>query len=58
LKINKRKRRKLKKQKQALFSVGLSPMILTKLRFENQQKKTPQANKNKSKLYFGQDYLR
>jgi len=33
-------------------SPGLSAMILTKVRFENQQKKTPQAKKNKSKLCF------
>jgi len=55
LKINKRKRHNLKKQKQALFySVGLSKMILTKLRFENQQKKTPQSKKTKASfILFG-----
>jgi len=52
LKINKRKRHKLKKQKQALFSEGLSSMILTKLRFENQQKKTSQAKKTKASFIF------
>jgi hypothetical protein len=45
LKINKRKRRSLKNKNKLFLSSGLSAMVLTKLRFENQQKKTPQLKK-------------
>jgi len=45
LKINKRKRRSLKNKNKLFLSSGLSAMVLTKLRFENQQKKTPQHKK-------------
>jgi hypothetical protein len=51
LKINKRKLRFLKNKSKLCFSDGLPQVILIKLRFENQQKKTSLPKKQKQALF-------